>query len=258
MSFSVINFYKFIALDRLEDLRAKMKSIGETCGVVGTVLLAPEGINAALAGDRPALEAFVDAVKADPRFADVEIKFSTGHTPPFKKLSVKVKRWIIRFAEHEDPSVEATVAGARLDAYELKRILQESPDDVIVVDTRNDYEFAYGTFRGARTLPIRRFTEFPQVFKESFQGQEDKTFVFFCTGGVRCEKVVPWAKQAGFKKAFQLDGGILDYFKKCGGEQYDGDCFVFDERWMLAPELNERANRETPGHFPKMPGPGRD
>lgn len=258
MSFTVINFYKFVELSDLPDLRQTVKALAQARNILGTVLLAPEGINASLSGDEAALKDFVEEFKKDPRFADVSAKYSVGQTAPFHKLCVKLKRWIIRFAEAQDPSLADTVSGSRIDAFELRQILETNPDDVIVVDTRNDYEFAYGTFRGARTLPIRRFTEFPEVFQESFKGQEDKTFVFFCTGGVRCEKVVPWAEQQGFKKSFQLDGGILDYFKKCGGENYVGDCFVFDERWMLAPELSERPGCTRPGHYPKRPGPGRE
>lgn len=253
MSHTIINFYKFVHLDDPQGLRDGWKALGHRLGLVGTILIATEGVNAALSGERDALDAFTAEVHRDPRFADVVVKSSVGETEPFHKLVVKVKRWIIRFAEAADPDVDAIGTGRRIGPEALRDLLRDRPDDVVVVDTRNDYEFAYGTFRGARTLPIRRFTEFPEVFNATFGHERDKTYVFFCTGGVRCEKVVPWAESQGFKHSYQLDGGILAYFKDVGGEAYEGDCFVFDERWLLQPELKERPGRARPGHFPKRP-----
>lgn len=249
--YTVISFYKFLDLEDLPGLKASLIAYAEPRDIAGTVLIAPEGINASLSGSAEALAAFVDDFKGDPRFADIQVKISVGETKPFHKLLIRIKPWIIRFAESDDPSVAEAQAGKRLTPRELHELIKTKPDNVIIVDTRNDYEFAYGTFEGARTLPIRRFTEFPKVFKDAFADQQDKTFVFFCTGGVRCEKVVPWAEREGFKNAYQLDGGILSYFEQEGRDGFNGDCFVFDERWLLQPELTERPGRERPGHYPK-------
>ena len=112
-------------------------------------------------------------------------------------------------------------------------MLANRPGDVILVDARNRYEVDFGSFEGAKALPIDTFQEFPQAFDAAFGDQKDKTFVFFCTGGVRCEKSTPWAVARGYKNAVQLDGGILRYFEECGGEGWQGQCFVFDNRWTL-------------------------
>jgi UPF0176 protein len=202
-------------------------------GLLGTVLLAPEGINAGLCGPASALDAFLDWLRRDERFADVAPKHSFGGFAPYERLLVKVKRWIIRFAEAGDPSVAEIKAAPRIAPQELRRMLAERPDDFILVDTRNQYEVDFGTFRGAKTLPIDAFSEFPRAFDQAFGDQKDKTFVFFCTGGVRCEKTTPWAIAHGYKNAVQLDGGILKYFEDCAAEFWDGQCFVFDNRWTL-------------------------
>lgn len=251
MSQTVVNFYKFVELSDLKELQLHLKSEMQRFSILGTILIAPEGINASLSGERDNLFAFVDALQADPRFSDLPVKESVGGTQPFHKIMVRVKRWIIRFAEGNDPTIPEITAGKRMTPAELNKLLTESPDEIVLVDTRNDYEFDYGTFKGAHTLPIRRFTEFPKVFSEAFAEQRDKKFVFFCTGGVRCEKVAPWAEREGFPNSYQLDGGILAYFKEFGGEGYDGNCFVFDERWIVDPNLKEREDMERPPHYPK-------
>lgn len=251
MSQTVVNFYKFVELADLRELQLHLKAEMARFSILGTILIAPEGINASLSGEAQDLRAFVEALAADPRFGDLPVKESHGATKPFHKIRVCIKRWIIRFAEAADPSIPEIVAGRRMPPSELNRLLTESPDEIVLVDTRNDYEFEYGTFKGAKTLPIRRFTEFPEVFSKEFADQRDKKFVFFCTGGVRCEKVAPWAEREGFPNSYQLDGGILAYFKEFGGDGYDGNCFVFDERWIVDPALKEREDMERPPHYPK-------
>jgi UPF0176 protein len=160
-------------------------------------------------------------------------------------MEVKVKRWIIRFAEANDPAVHAILEGDRMTPSEVKAALEEKADDFIIVDTRNDYETDVGAFAGAVKLPIKTFTEFPQAFLAAFPDQRDKRILFYCTGGVRCEKVVPWAKAQGFDRATQLDGGILKYLEEHGGAHYQGDCFVFDDRFQLDGDL-----AVTPASFP--------
>jgi UPF0176 protein len=239
LSFKLASFYKFVALDDLEGLKAALLAEGHACGLIGSILLAPEGLNVALAGEQAGLERFVAWLQRDPRFADVSPKLSDGDRRPFRKLYVKIKRWIIRFADDLVQTPEEIHAGARIPPSEMRRLLEERPEDVVLVDTRNWYETDYGSFAGAERLPIKRFTQFREAFLERFADQKDKTYVFFCTGGVRCEKVTPWAVDAGFAKATQLDGGILKYFEEYGTEGFEGTCFVFDGRWLVDGALQE-------------------
>jgi UPF0176 protein len=244
MSCTVLNFYKFVHLDNPRDLRYPWRDEARRLGLRGTILLAPEGVNCALAGEQAALDAYLDYIRQDLRFADVEPKWSVAPSLPFRRMEVKVKRWIIRFAEARDPGVADILAGERMTPDELKALLADGADDLVIVDTRNDYETEVGTFDGAMCLPIKTFTEFPKAFlaaAEQDPSLKAKRILFYCTGGVRCEKVVPWAKAQGFDKATQLDGGILRYFEQHGSSHYQGDCFVFDDRFQLDGQLQVTA-----------------
>ncbi len=237
-SVSIVNFYKFVELPHPSLLRDNWKREVLQLGLLGTILLAPEGVNGALAGPADALVTFLEFLKSDPLFTSLSPKWSEAPSPPFKRLEVKVKRWIIRFAEEGDPEVQKINTAPRMSPAEVLRNLEDRPDDFIVVDTRNDYETECGMFAGAVRLPIKNFTEFPETFLKTFADAKDKTFLFYCTGGVRCEKVVPWAVDQGFTGATQLDGGILKYFEEFGTKQYDGHCFVFDDRVQLDGQRN--------------------
>lgn len=238
MSVAVVNFYQFVALGDLAVLRATLKDHAARLGLKGTILLAPEGLNCALAGDRSKLEDFLKVLAQVPDLALHNLKWSEAERCPFRYLKVRIKRWIIRFAEADDPTVAAIQNSPHLSPHEVRDLLtQGDRSDLIIVDTRNDYETAVGMFADAIHLPIKTFTQFPQAFLAAFAEHKDKTFLFYCTGGVRCEKVVPWAVAQGFTKATQIDGGILNYFATVGSEGYRDQCFVFDDRTALDHEL---------------------
>lgn len=230
---SIINFYEFVRLDDLPALRDAHRAAASAEGLFGTILMAPEGINVGLCGSRDGIERYLDFVRSDARFAGIVPKHSFGDTPPYSRLLVKVKRWIIRFAEDQDPTIPEIRSAPRLSPTEVRALLAEKRDDVILIDTRNRYEVDFGTFEGAKALPIDSFSDFPRAFTDAYGDQKDKTFVFFCTGGVRCEKTTPWARAQGFTNVTQLDGGILKYFEDCAAEGWKGQCFVFDNRWTL-------------------------
>ncbi len=229
----ILSFYRFFAL---EDPQAKGEALHAAAvrfGLLGTILVAKEGLNCVFSGEDAAIDVMAVALRGDPDLEDVAMRRTlvpenTDKAPPFKKLEMKVKRWIIRFADDEDPSLDAILGGARLSPEDLDRLLAEKRDDLVLVDTRNAYEVEAGTFAGAKHFPIERFSEFPEAF--AAEADPSKTYVFFCTGGVRCEKVVPWARKAGFAHSFQLDGGILGYLAERGQSRWQGDCFVFDGR----------------------------
>jgi UPF0176 protein len=236
---SNIAAYKFISLDDTQDLRAQVLERAAAAGLKGTVLLAPEGINLFLAGGPAAIDGFLAWLRADPRFADLEVKFSQSQDVPFRKLLVKIKREIIRM---DHPAIRPEAGRApSVDAPTLARWLAQGTDDqgqaVVMLDTRNDFEVDAGTFEQALDWRIQRFTQFPQALREHRADLEGKTVVSFCTGGIRCEKAALYMTELGVRNVYQLEGGILKYFEETGGPGFKGHCFVFDERELLGPNL---------------------
>lgn len=244
---SIVNIaaYRFVGLDDLSDLRERAHTAATQADLHGTVLLAPEGINLFLAGTAQNIQAFLDWLRQDSRFADLEVKYSYSDDVPFRKMLVKIKREIIRM-DHPSVRPEGGRAPA-VDALTLQRWLQNGHDDtgaeIVMVDTRNDFEVDAGTFEGALDFRIAKFTQFPAAILENRAALAGKTVVTFCTGGIRCEKAALYMADAGIANVYQLEGGILKYFEEAGGAGYRGDCFVFDERRALDPAL---APQEAP------------
>jgi UPF0176 protein len=239
--------YRFVAIHDPRAVVAAVREQAEAAALRGTVLVAGEGINLFLAGDEAPLRAFVDWLRADPRFAPIESKYSWSAQLPFARLKVKLKREIIAFRRDE-----ASPLGERAPAVtpvELARWLDQGHDDagrpVRLIDTRNREEFGYGTFAHAITLPIDNFVDFPGALDAHREALRDVTVVPFCTGGIRCEKAALWMQQHGLTHVRQLEGGILGYFEQVGGRHYDGHCFVFDERVALDPQLRPMVDGEV-------------
>lgn len=237
-----ISAYKFVRLNDAHALRERLLACASTLGLKGTVLIAEEGINLFLAGDREAVAGFLRTLQADARFADISPKESWSARQPFRKLLVKVKREIIRM---NHPAIRPAAGRApAVDAITLKRWLDAGQDDegrpVVTLDTRNAFEVDQGTFEGAIDWRIHKFSEFPQAVQSHKHELADKTVVSFCTGGIRCEKAAIYLREAGVANVWQLEGGILKYFELAGGTHYRGDCFVFDEREALDPALAPR------------------
>jgi len=234
-----ISAYKFVSIDDIETLRPEMRARCEPAGLKGTILLAPEGINMFLAGPREVIDGFMAWLHADPRFADIAPKESLSDNQPFKRMLVRAKKEIItmkmpliRPEEGRAPSVRPA---------DLKRWLDQGHDDagrpVVMLDTRNGFEVDVGTFDNAVAYGITKFSEFPGLVAEHKAEFEGKTVVSFCTGGIRCEKAAIHMQEVGIEHVYQLEGGILKYFEEVGGSHYRGDCFVFDYRTALNPNL---------------------
>ena len=209
----------------------------------GTVLVAPEGINLFLAGADAAIGEFLERLRADARFAGLQVRDSWSRSVPFARLKVKLKREIISFRRGDASPLDGrapTVAPA-----ELARWLQQGHDDrgcpVVLLDTRNREETAHGAFAGALVLPIDNFTDLPAALEPHRGTLAGSTVVSYCTGGIRCEKAALWMRASGMDNVLQLDGGILGYFEATGGVGYQGRCFVFDERVALDPALEPLA-----------------
>jgi UPF0176 protein len=232
--------YRFTPIDDPDALAAQVRERAGAYALRGTVLIAPEGLNAFLAGAPEDVHAWLAWLRRDLRFAALHPKLSESRTHPFARLKVKVKREIIAFRRDHTSPTDAGRAQA-VAPQDLARWLQQGHDDdgrrVVLLDTRNREEVGHGTFTQALVLPIDNFTDFPDAVAAHREELRDATVVPFCTGGIRCEKAAHWMQQAGFANVHQLDGGILGWFEQIGGAHFEGRCFVFDERVALDPQL---------------------
>lgn len=234
-----ISAYKFISVDDYLELKPVFLARCQELQLKGTVILSPEGVNMFLAGLRHQIDAYYDWLHQDPRFADIVAKESFSEDQPFTKLLVKTKPEIITMRH---PLIKPELGRApAVDSHTLKRWLDQGHDDngkpVVMVDTRNDFEVDVGSFDHTIDYRIRKFTEFPEVIEQHRADFAGKTVVTFCTGGIRCEKAAIHMQNVGYDSVYQLEGGILKYFEEVGGAHYHGDCFVFDYRTALKPDL---------------------
>lgn len=230
--------YKFVTFQEQElpELREQLRALCAEQDLKGTILLTPEGINCFMAGTRQQVEALLAFLRRDERLAGLEVKESFSDYQPFARLLIKIKQEIIAFGQ---PGIDpANRTSPKLPAKQLHEWLAAGKK-VHLYDTRNDYEIECGTFEGAVAAKVDHFRDFPEAIKQLPEEWKDEPVVMFCTGGIRCEKAGPFMEQAGFKEIYQLEGGILKYFEECGGDFYDGDCFVFDKRVALNPQLEE-------------------
>jgi len=237
-----ISAYLFTPLAAPEVWRERCRDQADARQLKGTILLAPEGINLFLAGPEAPLDGFMQWLRAQEGMAGLGGKRSWSAEQPFGKLLVKVKREIIRMnhptiapAEGRAPAVSPT---------DLQRWLAQGHDDqgqaVVMLDTRNAFEVGHGKFADALDWGLEKFSEFPQAAQDHLGELQGKTVVSYCTGGIRCEKAAIFLRELGLPDVYQLDGGILQYFEDTGGAHFEGDCFVFDERVALAPDLSAK------------------
>lgn len=231
--------YHFVPVDHPAALADRVRALAEAGDLRGTVLVADEGINIFLAGAESAIRVFLDALRSDPRFADIVVKESRSQAQPFGRLKVKLKKEIIAFRRDRSSPLEGRAPSVQPE--ELARWIGQGHDDsgrkVVLLDTRNREEIEHGTFSGALTLPIDNFTDLPEALTPHRSALADAVVVSFCTGGIRCEKAALWMQAEGMDNVLQLEGGILGYFERVGGFGYEGRCFVFDERVALDAEL---------------------
>jgi len=226
--FPVILFYKYVPI---ADPTAFTNAQRELCGALGLkgrVLIAAEGINGTLAGPRAAVEQYVAALRADERFAEIEMKVSAGDAQTFPKLMVKVRPEIVTLGAGIPLTADQD---NHLTPAEWKRTLEEEPE-VVLVDVRNRYESEAGKFANAIACEIENFRELPGYVDQLAEHKERKVLMY-CTGGIRCEKASALFRSKGFKNVFQLHGGIVTYQEQFGNEHWLGECFVFDQRMTV-------------------------
>ena len=224
----VAALYQFAPLPDCADLREPLLRVAADAGVCGTLLLAPEGINGTIAGSRAGIDTVLAHLRADPRFAALEHKESWALAQPFNRLKVKLKAEIVTMGV---PDIDPTAsAGTYVDPQDWNALI--SDPEVLVIDTRNDYEVEIGQFAGAENPETTSFREFPQYVDQALAGQQKRKVAMYCTGGIRCEKSTALLRQQGFEQVFHLRGGILKYLETVPEEQslWQGECFVFDER----------------------------
>ncbi len=237
MSQVVCAMYKFVRLENYQDLRQPLQSVMEENGVKGTLLLAEEGINGTVAGSREGIDAVISWIHQDPRLTDISTKESFDAEMPFYRTKVKLKKEIVTMGvEGIDPR---EVVGTYVKPKDWNALI--SDPDVMLVDTRNDYEIKIGTFEGAINPNTETFREFPEYVEKNLDPAKHKKVAMFCTGGIRCEKSTAYLKEQGFEEVYHLEGGILKYLEEVPKEEtkWEGECFVFDNRVAVDHDLNK-------------------
>jgi UPF0176 protein len=226
----VAALYRFVAFDAPEELQPRIQAQCAACGIKGTILLAQEGINGTVAGTPGAIDALISFLRDIPGCADLDVKYSHAQEMPFYRMKVRLKKEIVTLGvEGIDPKREV---GTYVQPEDWNALI--SDPDTVLIDTRNDYEVAIGTFAGAVDPQTKSFSEFPDWFRaHRAELAAGKTkFAMFCTGGIRCEKSTAFLKAEGIEEVYHLEGGILRYLENIPEAQskWHGECFVFDER----------------------------
>lgn len=246
MTYQVAALYQFAALPDFQELKAPLRDFCVSQAIQGTILLSPEGINGTVAGSDEAIAALVTELRDGPLFTGrldrMELKYSRAAAMPFRRMKVKLKQEIVTLGE---PQVDPTRrVGTYVEAQDWNELVRDP--DVLLIDTRNRFEVAMGTFEGAVDPETRKFSQFPDFVRRSLDPDKHKRVAMFCTGGIRCEKASSYLLSQGFEEVFHLQGGILKYLETIPPEEslWRGECFVFDERIALGHGLVQRSVEE--------------
>jgi UPF0176 protein len=233
-------FYKFVRIDDVPGYIAHFEELCGKAGVMGNILVAKEGINGMLAGTEQQLQVFRDDLAGDPKFDGMIYKRTSCSKMPFKRLKVRLKKEIVPLGLDD---VDATTnSGINLSPEDWRDFIRR--DDVVLIDNRNSFEYEIGHFKNAIDPGVQHFRKFAEYVEENLPNWQGKDIAMYCTGGIRCEKTTAWLADKGLK-IYQLEGGILNYFMQIpdADQDYEGSCFVFDDRRALDTQLNEVAIR---------------
>lgn len=238
----IITFYKFVELANFAERRAPLKAFCVEQGLKGSILLAQEGINATVAGEKTAVTNLLAHLHSDPAFADLEHKTSYADTQPFRRMKVRLKREIVNMQVPDIDPREQVGTYVPPDAW---NVLISDPE-VLVIDTRNDFEVQIGSFAGAVNPHTKSFHEFPEYVQTELNKDKHKKVAMFCTGGIRCEKASSYMLSQGFEEVFHLQGGILKYLETVPPEEslWEGECFVFDGRVTVDHHLKKGTSEQ--------------
>ena len=238
--FKVAALYKFSEIDNPLEIQISLKKTLKELSIYGTILVGSEGINGTIAAeDKENLNRALIYLRGLKGFEDLDIKFSDSKKNPFIRLKIKLKDEIVTIGDKSIDPIK--IVGEYVKPEDWNSLLQE--DDILLIDTRNDYEYSIGTFRDSINPKTKKFRDFPKWLKEQEFTKEDKNnkkVAMFCTGGIRCEKASSLMKNEGFKKVYHLKGGILKYFESVSKDKslWDGECFVFDDRVSVKHDLS--------------------
>lgn len=238
--FKVAALYKFHSIENPLSVQQMLKSNLDDNLVTGTILIGKEGLNGTISASIKDMKNAISIIKSIKGFDDINIKYSKSKIKPFIRLKVKTKEEIVTIGDKKlDPSINS---GIYVEPKDWNSLIAK--DDVLLIDTRNNYEYSIGTFKNSINPRTNNFREFPNWVKnQKFSNKDKKTkkVAMFCTGGIRCEKATSYMKKEGFKNVFHLKGGVLKYFEDISTDQskWTGECFVFDDRVSLDHNLDE-------------------
>lgn len=237
MKFQIITFYEFkiFDADELTGIRASLRDAMRENSIKGTIILATEGFNSTVCGEPSDIDRFVVAAESI-LATQLNYKSSFHEACPFRKIDVKIKPEIVTLKKPVDISLGS---GTHVDVAKWNELINDPT--VVVLDTRNDYEFKNGTFERALNPQTEKFSDLPEFISENLDPETHPRVAMFCTGGIRCEKFAPYMKGLGFKEVFQLDGGILKYLETVDESEsmWQGECFVFDDRRTVDENLEK-------------------
>jgi UPF0176 protein len=223
--YSILLYYCYSRIEDPETFRDEHHLLCLSLNLKGRIIIAHEGLNGTVSGLKADCEAYMNAIKQDARFAKTDFKVESHFENAFQKLYVRVKPEIVHAGlKNIDPNKKT---GKHLKPADFKK-LKDNPN-VVILDVRSDYEYSVGKFKNAITLGIQNFREFPDKIKE-LESYKDKTIITYCTGGIKCEKASAYLLEQGFEDVYQLEGGIIKYGIEQGGEDFEGKCYVFDNR----------------------------
>jgi UPF0176 protein len=229
--------YKFVRLPDYESIQPKLLAFCREQKLKGTLLLAEEGINGTISGSRKGIDALFSYLKSDERLSDLEHKESLADELPFHRMKVKLKKEIVTMGQPNIKPIESQEV--RVDPKDWNALI--SDPEVLLIDTRNDYEYQIGSFKNAVSPDTTNFREFPDYVKQQLDPKKNKKVAMFCTGGIRCEKACAYMLEQGFEEVYQLNGGILKYLEDVSADEslWEGECFVFDSRVSVDHQLAE-------------------
>lgn len=233
MTHQVLLYYCYTQIAEPELFREEHHQLCLELNLRGRIIVASEGLNGTVSGTPEDCQKYMDTVSADPRFSHIEFKVDTNDQPAFEKLHVRVKPEIVHSSlRHVNPNEKT---GKYVEPEEFRQILKEEDEDTVILDVRSNYEHGVGKFKNAVTLDIDNFREFPDKIDE-LEKYKDKKIVTYCTGGIKCEKASAYLLEKGFENVHQLHGGIIKYGLEAEGEDFEGKCYVFDNR--IVKEVN--------------------
>jgi UPF0176 protein len=228
MSFTLVSFYKFVNISDLDKKQASLLKLCQDFKLKGTIILAPEGVNATIVGQKFSVDKVINYLENNLCLGELEVKTCEVESIPFQRMKVKIKTEIITFGVSQaNPHKQV---GTYVTPQEWNKII--SDPEVTVVDTRNEYEFKIGTFKRAQNPHLDSFNQFPDYIQHNLKPEKNQKIAMFCTGGIRCEKATSLLLKEGFEQVYHLKGGILKYLEEVPLEEslWEGECFVFDER----------------------------